>query len=205
MASTHTVDGDWYTSGDAGLTWTPFANPGPNNANNIGFLNSTIVIATGPLGVYRLTKSGGVWSGAQTLVNEGPHGGQQHFRDDVYQFYYIGGTTDLASSKIWRSSFSDGGQTWTLVSTSLGSTYGACTLWGSATKIYAQANFATHGEYYHFAQIATRANGTDWTLMPNLPAGYKMGAHSAISMTDGSRSVSYAALDNWGLWRRIEP
>lgn len=208
MSMPHGNGATWHESLDGCGSWTDHGSLTPGDGCNGGvFVSSSVYLARGPLGLFRMVKSGGSWTSTLTLAIDGPHGGTSFWRDAVNQFIYVGGVDSSdGRQKIWRTTFASGGAVWTVVDDALGGGgYATCTIWGSATKIFAHANFATHGTWGPTARQASPSAGTVWTdAAANFNAGMINGAMQGFSMTDGVRTCHIGAFDNAGIWRYIE-
>ena len=200
MAMPHGNGAHWWESANGGLTWSDIGMPSAGDFATGVYVTSTLFIARSPSGLFRMTKSGGVWSSTEVIFNlDGPHGGQNVWTDRTNQYIYVGGLEGTGLTRIWRSSFADGGQNWTIVHTGPGG-YGAATIFGTPTHLYAQGNYATHSAYGPFALEST--NGTTWTTM-SPGTGMNNGAHSAAIVCDGAHYVLLTANTNFGVWRYV--
>lgn len=207
MSMPHGNGATWHESTDGALTWTDLGSLSPGDGCNGGqFVSSTVYLVRGPLGLFRMVKSSGTWTSTLTLAIEGPHGGTSFWRDDVNQFIYVGGVDATSRQRIWRTTMASGGAVWTLVDDALGGgAFGTCTIWGSATKLFAHANYGTHALYGPIARQALPSAGTSWSdAAGDFNVNMLNGAMQAFSMTDGVRTCHIGAFDNAGIWRYIE-
>jgi hypothetical protein len=195
----------YFESTDGGQNWTDLGDAPFGIFGDGSFISTSTAMVLSPTGLWQGVRTGTAswtWTNRMSTL-DGPHGGIQMFRDAVNGYFYVGGNHVTTGSGIWRATLASDGASWTQVSTGAGG-YGSATIFATATKIYAQGNFATHGTYGPLGQIATRSSGTDWADW-TVDAGITNGAHTAAALTDGVRWVLLTANDNAGIWRYIEP
>jgi hypothetical protein len=190
LATMHST-GNIYESKDGGLTWADRGPSGTGASPYAFFVNSTtwLVIAewgNSMIGTRRTTNSGASWTKVGPM--EHFHGQEQIFIDTQY-----GNAIYIPSvSGVFRST--DGGATFKQVS----DTYSAA-VFATATRLY-----STNSSDPKF-QTATRANGADWTSLPN-PASMTQGARLAAVVFNQAMNKWMILSGNWrnGLWRYIE-
>src|SRR5262249_51864402 len=155
-------------SRDGALTWTDQGamgnGTGSASAASLVWIDDNTILAVsdgdaGPgNGTWLGVRSGSTWpwSWSWTRVSNQQHwhGDVQVYIDPTTRFIFVGGGFGIQRS-------TDGGWTWTTVS----STYSG-TIVGTATNMYAMASYATNGSggFGPWLMHATRATGgTDWT------------------------------------------
>ena len=202
MATSHGGSNNWYESTNGGASWSSIGAVPAGIWYYGEFLSDTVWIGIGPNGLWRGVKSGSTWSWSNPLSIDGPHGGAQFFRDTANGWFYVGAATKNLTRKMYRTSLSSAGSTWTEVA-DFGFGYGVSTLFGTPGRIYGQANFATNGTYDPSPQTASTASGTSWTAGPTTPSAMTNGAHAAAVVCDGTNYVLLTSNTNAGVWRYV--
>jgi hypothetical protein len=200
----HSPPYNMFESRDGGQTWVNQGLPGGASAADLAWIDANTVLAISDgdngagAGTWRGVRSSSTWPWTWTWTwvstQQHWHGDSQAYIDPTTKAIFIGGGFGIQKS-------TDNGATWTTVS----NTYSGSIV-GTATNIYATANYATGGSFGPWLMHSSRASGgTTWIADTNPPAMNNGWLYAASGIQSDGHYVVLGG--NWlaGIWRLAEP